>query len=174
MPHLHRRTTLQKTAKKAGAPAPLFDRLCDFDLQNSVESPSFNALDFEQLKESILNELVLILNTRHSAKRRAEKDQSGISDYILPQFFGLSDFSWFDINSELGQSQMAQEIEETIAHFEPRLKNVHVVITEIDKRTLALHAVISGDVILNQQKERVSLPITLEGLVYKEKTSLIS
>jgi type VI secretion system protein ImpF len=167
-------TNFQKTTKKAGAPAPLFDRLCDFDLQSAVENPNFQTLDFDQLKESILDELILILNTRHSAKRRVEKDQAGLSDYILPQFFGLSDFSWFNTNSELGQSQMAQEIEETIAHFEPRLKNIHVAITDIDKRTLALHAVISGDVTLNQQKERMSMPIILEGLVYKEKTSLTS
>jgi predicted component of type VI protein secretion system len=54
-----------------GAHAPLFDRLIDENPAELEDAYSISVLDFEGLKESIIHEIEILLNTRPTAKNPA-------------------------------------------------------------------------------------------------------
>lgn len=170
-----KRPLKQKTLKIKGAYPPLFDRLTDNDPTTLSENIHDVLLDFEGLKASVEDELTMILNTRHSSKDKAkEATYDSLSDYVLPQFYGLSDFSWFEVSSLAGRQNMAEEIAQTIEHFEPRFKNVSVKIIDINPHTLALEARLDGDITLGSFSKKVSFPILLENLIVKDEEKAAS
>ncbi len=158
--------TLNKREKHVkGALAPLFDRLTDLEPNKDREVTPYYKLNFEELKESILSELTLILNTRPTSKRQAEKPTDDqLADYALPIYFGLGDFSWFEAGSDFYIHQIARRIEETIRYYEPRLQNPRVRVSEIDKSILGVQVGISGDIVIDDVRERLNFPLAIENL----------
>jgi len=156
-------------AIETGAQVPLFDRLVDHEPHVKSEEASHFILTPERLYESIQRELELILNTRTTAKREADPDSPEIlSDYKLPKFFGLQDFSWMNQASDFGRRKMARTIEDVISHFEPRLKNVTVKIEKIHKNTLSIEVHVHGDIQIETYRERVMFPMVIENIFYEE------
>ncbi len=152
--------------KKAGALPPLFDRLHNNDVTPEGGLYSEEVLTLEDLLASIRTELQSVLNTRQTAilPPRSDNKSLGLSDFTRPQYFGLGDFSHFDLSSKVGQMRMTQQLTETIMHFEPRLKNARVKIefVNIKKDSAILH--ITGDVTMHDLTQRVSFPVAIDNL----------
>lgn len=148
-----------------GALAPLFDRLTDLNLWDKEEITPYHRLDFERLKQSILSEVSLILNTRPTAKRQAKKGPKGsVSDYALPIYFGLGDFSWFEAGSDFYKHQIARRVEEAIRYYEPRLKKPRVKVSQVDKTILGIRVDIAGEIVIDDVRERLNFPMAIENL----------
>lgn len=155
----------KKDKEMKGALAPLFDRLTDLDPRGDKEVTPYYKLDFENLKESIMAEVSLILNTRPTAKRQAEEEpEDRISDYALPIFFGLGDFSWFEAGSDFYLHQIARRVEGAIRYYEPRLKNPRARVSKVDQSILGVRVDIAGDIVIDDVKERLNFPIAVENL----------
>lgn len=152
-----------KIQLRIGAPVPLFDRLVDDKPHVKAESVVQNYLDEEGLRESIIQELQNILDSRVAAEvDEVEKDQDYI--FCLPEHFGLRDFSTLTAQSDRGLRTIAAHVREAIIRFEPRLLNPKVQITSARKDNTDIDVAISGDVILGQEVIPMVFPITLHNL----------
>lgn len=155
----------KKISSKTGALAPLFDRLVDFDTSATHEIQPLQALTRRELQESISRELTLLLNTRPTSKRLAEDEpQESMSDYRLPIFFGLADFSWFEGSNDFSLNQVVRRLEEVIRRFEPRLKNPRIKTRQVDKSILGMHVEIMGEIDIEDAPEHFNFPITINNL----------
>ncbi len=155
----------KKNTSKTGALAPLFDRLVDENLSVREELHPFQTLSRQELVDSITAEISLVLNTRPTAKRLADTETTdSFSDYKLPIFFGLADFSWFEGSNDFSLHQVVRRLEEIIAHFEPRLKNPKVRVKDMDKSILGMHVDITGDIMVDDVMERYNFPVTINNL----------
>lgn len=163
------RSRLKPTSNpQTGAIAPLFDRLENLNPLDLDSGKDARFLTFDGLSESIMNNLDQILNTRRTAghdafNRATSANVEPISDYAFPDFFGLSDFSFFDGATDIGRRQMAKEITSVITYFEPRLHNPTVTIRRIRDNTLSAFADITGDVPFGVHMTRVTFPILIGG-----------
>lgn len=155
----------KKELSKPGALAPLFDRLMDLEPSLTQELDPFAPLNAVQLQESITHELSLVLNTRPTAKRLADEDiPDSISDYCLPTFFGLADFSWFDAGQDFYLHKIVRLLEEVIRHYEPRLMNPKIKVRERDRAILGLHVDISGTIDPGDGVRQVNFPLSIANL----------
>ncbi len=168
---MSKRYNLEQSTVQAGALAPLFDRLTDLEPHLVSEPSSYQILTPTELKESVQRELELVLNTRPTVQRPPEDGHGEfISDFALPQFFGLRDFSWFDGASDTGRRSIGTEIERVVTYYEPRLKNVKVRVSKHPQDPLALVAEIAGDLKIGEILERFTFPITIHNLLQRDKS----
>lgn len=123
----------------AGARALLFDRLVDLHPDADEGERPLRILNREQLKASVQRELERLLNTRCSLPlhRLAEAERSVIN-------YGIPDFSSLSPHNQDDQALIASIIGQTIAAFEPRLRQVRVEVESIGgsaalKRTNCTH-----------------------------------
>src|ERR1700722_3499267 len=125
-----------------GTPAPLFDRIVD---NKNDLLPTSHLLNDKELKNSIISELSLILNTRCTVRKVIyQNHMETIPFFGLPDFFGLGDFSYFDGSNNLDWPKAAGFISTAIQAAEPRLKNISVGVDSYDPIRLALHVTISA------------------------------
>jgi type VI secretion system protein ImpF len=136
-----------------GSSVPLFDRL------SSSEGPggigAFLLLP-EQLEASIAQELARLFNSR-SRLSLSELDRSTgtVIDYGIPDFSALS--------PRRGEDREALEraLAMSIGFFEPRLKNVRVLVEPVPDRGDVAAVTISGDMTIGLQHQRVSFALNL-------------
>jgi type VI secretion system protein ImpF len=167
---MSKRQILDQSMIQAGALAPLFDRLSDLEPHLMSEPSSYQILGPSELRESVQRELEMILNTRPTVRRPPEDGHGEfISDFALPQFFGLRDFSWFDGASDLGRRTIGTEIERVVAYYEPRLKNVKALVSKHPIDPLSLIAEIAGDLKIGKVLERFTFPITIQNLLQRDE-----
>ena len=103
--------------------ASILDRLIDLEPRVSSEPLRNRLQGVGPIKDSVVRHLEKMLNTRrHIAAPPAELHQVNMSLYV----YGLKDFTAENPNSIMTKQQLRQDIERTIAKFEPRLKNVRV------------------------------------------------
>ncbi len=166
---MRKRYTLDQSAEQTGALAPLFDRLTDLEPHLTSEPSSYQILDSLALRESVQRELEMILNTRPTVLRPPEDGQGEfISDFALPQFFGLRDFSWFDGSNDLGRRMIGIEIERVVTYYEPRLKNVSALVKKHPMDPISLIAELTGDLKIGKVLERFTFPITIQNLLQRD------
>jgi type VI secretion system lysozyme-like protein len=147
-----------------GVIAPLFDRLTDQEPNILEEEPTTYVLTIQGLQASIQRELELLLNTRPTTREETQ-EEAGQDPYTpLPMAFGLNEFSWFETVHQFSFSKIARKIEQVITHFEPRLKNVNVMIIGKDPSTLSLQIHIEAELNIPHYYERVHFPLILYGL----------
>jgi len=155
----------KKILSKPGALAPLFDRLVDLEPELSQELDPFAPLSAQALQESIIHELSLVFNTRPTAKRLAGEDiPDSVSDYALPTFFGLADFSWLDAGKDFYLHRIIRLLEDVIRHYEPRLMNPKVKVREMDRAILGLHVDITGTIDPGTGIQQVNFPLSITNL----------
>lgn len=168
---MSKRQNLERSTLQTGALAPLFDRLTDLEPHLISEPSSYQILDPIALKESVQRELEMILNTRPTVLRPPEDGHGEfISDFALPQFFGLRDFSWFDGASNLGRRTISIEIERVVTYYEPRLRNIKVFVNKHPKDPLSLVAEVTGDLKIGKLLERFTFPITIHNLLQRDES----
>jgi type VI secretion system protein ImpF len=144
----------------SGAKTPLFDRLLDDgpDVRQPV-SPN-RALDAHKLRESVRADLVRLLNTRTNLRGNIrELAQGTVLDY------GIPDLSPISAASEQQQVALAKRIEAVISTYEPRLRNVKVII-QIDKSDpRKLLGVVYANLVIGSVVEPVYFPLALDASV---------
>jgi type VI secretion system protein ImpF len=140
----------------AGARALLFDRLVDLhpDADETERAPRI--LNREQLKASVRRELGRLLNTRCSLPfdQLAETERSVVN-------YGLPDFSSLSAQNTDHQNLIAAIIGQTIAAFEPRLREVRVEVEPIEDNRWGLWVDIKGLLVDDLFAEPVTFPVLL-------------
>lgn len=152
--------------KELGLRPPLFDRLID---DNPTEKTDTNTnykftLSPQELIDSIQVEVSRILNTRLTAKNKdyEELTQDPLN-FGLPSLFGLQDFQSFDGTNPVQWRRISSLCQQAINKFEPRLNDVKVKVHKFNKLKQSLEIHITGSVLLQNLREIVHFPITLEG-----------
>jgi len=103
--------------------ATLLDRLIDQDTEVTFEPVQYRLLDMRQIKAFVIRDLENLLNTRRTIyPPPAEFTELNRSVLV----YGLKDFTSQSTKSTILRKTLRQDIERTIARFEPRLKNVKI------------------------------------------------
>ncbi|MCP4339047.1 MAG: type VI secretion system baseplate subunit TssE [Desulfobulbaceae bacterium] len=111
--------------------ASILDRLLDDEPGNSQESVRSHAVDFRQIMASVRRDLENLLNTRRFILTPPPSFKEVGNSLLV---YGLPDFSSRNPTQVSVMDQLRLEITETIARFEPRLKNVNVMASSSGSR----------------------------------------
>lgn len=145
-----------------GTLPPLFDRIVTDRTGEGIETHLLNA---QQLKDSIIQEVSTILNTRCTVRKVIYKDHMvTIPLFGMPDFFGLGDFSYFDASNSQDWSLAASYLESAIRAAEPRLKNIVVAIDNYDSVNQTLFVTVSADLKDNKLLKEIHFPLSLTQL----------
>lgn len=148
--------------REVGAPIPLFDRLVDEDPEADSEVPPKRFYNKFMLIQSIQREIERILSTRTTAKKEQYEELSEDPlNYGLPEMFGLADFSHFDGANSGDWDYVSQLCQRAIEIFEPRVKNVDVIIQSFDRPRQSLSITVQADIALPEYQGEVSFPMML-------------
>ncbi len=143
-----------------GTLAPLFDRIVDDKMSVGFECQLLND---QQLKESIIREVSLILNTRCTVRKVIyENHMETIPLFGLPDFFGLGDFSYFEADNAQEWPIAARFIETAIKAAEPRLQNIFVEVENYDSVNQTLSVIISASLKETKILKEIHFPLTLQ------------
>lgn len=90
----------------------------------NTDLPKFSESEMEDYaKDKILDDLNLLLGSRRPFKLPDEKHKEVLSSVV---YYGLPDFSGFQISDEEQQDKIREYLIFAINTFEKRLKNIHV------------------------------------------------
>jgi type VI secretion system lysozyme-like protein len=143
-------------ARTQGAPALLFERLAQPPDRQGASEPSIRMHDAAGVRDSILRQLRLLLNTRVALDiDTLEGRERTTIDY------GLPDLSAFPVGNSEAMARLARHIARTISVYEPRLQVQNVVIEALPGRRNALVAGVAGSVKVGLMVEPVSFAIAL-------------
>ena len=105
--------------------ASILDRLLDDEPGNSQESVRYRAVDSRQIMASVRRDLEHLLNTRRFIFT-PPSSYGEVGNSLL--IYGLPDFSSRNPTHVSVMDQLRMEIGKTISRFEPRLRNVNVMV----------------------------------------------
>jgi type VI secretion system protein ImpF len=137
--------------------ASILDRLIDLEPGLSHEPVQQRLLDVRQIKTAVVRDLEQLLNARRPIFPPSPSlVEVNNSLYV----YGLRDFTTQNPRSPLVRQQLRQDVEKTVARFEPRLHNVAVqfVTHNPDERNLRFR--ISGMLVVDPVAE----PVTFDTL----------
>lgn len=153
---------MKRTKIVRGTLPPLFDRIAVDRSETGMGSQLLNA---QQLKESIIQEVSIILNTRCTVRKVIYRDHmETIPLFGMPDFFGLGDFSYFDASNAQDWSLAASYLETAICAAEPRLKNIMVAIDHYDPVNQSLSVTVSASLKDDKLLKEIHFPLTLHQL----------
>lgn len=113
----------------------VFDRLLDDAPWERTDSPTDLRQALGNLRRSVARDLESLLNTRRDTL--AELDAYPNLRRSLATY-GLPDFAVYSLNSDTDRAAIRREVEDAVATFEPRLKNVKVILeSDIHQRALS-------------------------------------
>jgi type VI secretion system protein ImpF len=133
---------------------PLLDRLIDTDPGSSVEPPQSRSGAVRALKEALRRDLEWLLNTR----RTPVEIPTSFTELRSSVFnFGMPDLTSFSPNSADDEAFLLESLEAAISRFEPRLKQVRIVITKsLGKLERTLHFHVEALLMVDPAPEAVS------------------
>ena len=139
-----------------GAKALLFERLVDDDPHTPGEAQPFRIYGVAALRASVARELMRLLNTRcpRPAGPADEMDRT-ILDY------GIPDFSHIAAGSDTDTHKLARILEQAIAVYEPRLRQVRVTIEPSKTSKTTATGSIEAMLVVGSVNEPVSFPLAL-------------
>lgn len=138
---------------------PLLDRLIDRDPKNSQEPLMSRAQSVRMLKESLRRDIEWLLNTRR-IKEESTDPKAELTHSLYN--YGLPDLTHFSFNSTRDMNRVTWLLENTVATFEPRLRNAKVYIEPAEKGTLQIRFRVDGMLVMDPAPERVSFDTTLD------------
>ena len=101
--------------------APVLDRLLSSPFNSTAPMQSYQLV--RQLRESVRRDIERLLNTRKrcvSTPSQCEYLESSLLNY------GLPDWSFISLESEVHRKKFCREVERTILQYEPRISSVRV------------------------------------------------
>jgi type VI secretion system protein ImpF len=138
----------------------LVDRLIDRDPKTPADPAITRAQSVRQLKAALRRDLEWLLNSRRNPDA-APESMAELSQSLYN--FGLPDFSSMSLNSPKDRSQLLAELENTVALFEPRLKDVKVSLVETPGvNTRMLYFQIEGMLMMDPAPEQISFDTVLQ------------
>ncbi|MFH1146592.1 MAG: type VI secretion system baseplate subunit TssE [Pseudomonadota bacterium] len=133
--------------------ASILDRLVDREPGVSHEPVQFRFFSLGQIKASVARDLENLLNTkRHILVPPAAYKEVHNSVFV----YGLRDFTSLNPKALSVRQELRQDIERTIARFEPRLKNVLVRLESPSHNDRNLRFRISGLLVAEPFMESVT------------------
>lgn len=135
--------------------ASILDRLIDDDPRTPGDSVSYRLLNMAQIKAAVIRDLENLLNTRRQIID-PPAECSALRDSLYS--YGLKDFTAENPNSIAILQQLRQDIEQSVARFEPRLRNVRVHLENKNKGDRKLRFRITGLLVV----EPISEPVTFD------------
>ncbi|OJW53364.1 MAG: hypothetical protein BGO67_01275 [Alphaproteobacteria bacterium 41-28] len=143
-----------------GVLAPLFDRIVD---DRSGVGVTYQLLNAEELKDSIIREVSTILNTRCTVRKVIYEDYlETIPFFGLPDFFGMGDFSYLQGDNSQEWPTVARFIETAIRSAEPRLQNVFVNVEGYDNLEQALSVTVTASIKESKLVKEIHFPLVLQ------------
>ncbi len=149
---------------------PLIDRLTDRDQDrgrdrsippSSTSDPyRTRSASIRGLKAGLRRDLEWLLNTRRNPLA-APESMVEVSQSVFN--YGLPDFSALSPNTPKDRQKLLGELERTIALFEPRLRNIRVILVEgsgVGTRTLRFQ--IEGALQMDPSPEHISFDAELQ------------
>jgi len=133
----------------------LIDRLTDYEPRNrTTEARAGYAESARQFRNGLQRDLEWLLNTRKiPVPAPDDLDELGRSVY----HYGLPDLTSMSRDSREAREQLRHRVEDVIALFEPRLKDVNITIVEVEgeshRRELRFH--VEGTLVMDPTPERV-------------------
>ncbi len=101
----------------------VLDRLIDAEPTSQVEAPPYPPAVLREIRQSVRRDLENLLNTRRSYAAPPKDDDPLTLSSIG---YGIPDFTGASVDTRL----MLAAIEDAIRRFEPRLKNVRVLLED--------------------------------------------
>ena len=151
---------MAKSAIERTVQLSLLDRLLDDDPKSSAEMPVTRDQSIRLLRNAVARDLEWLLNTRRTPEPAPEsllEVTASVYHYGMPDLTSLSKDSIED------RSRLLRMIEETIATFEPRLAEVHVVVSQnVEQAPREFHFRIEGLLRMDPSPERVAFDTRLE------------
>jgi len=140
-----------------GGTVPLFDRLEDDDPTSDREEVCLRVYDRDEVLASIQRELDRLFNTRSNLPMsRWHLHQHTAIDYGLPDYAHLSP------RHGGHRDQMARIIEQAIADYEPRLREVRLTpLTSEAHQAHRFRFTLDGSMVIGDIVAPVSFPIDL-------------
>jgi type VI secretion system protein ImpF len=132
----------------------LLDRLTDEDPRSSADARITYAESLRQFKAGVRRDLEWLLNTRRIPTPAPEEMDE------LPRSlfnFGVPDITSLSADSPSARAQLLQDVESTLAIFEPRLENVRISLVEQEgeARRRELRFVVEASLRLDPTPEQV-------------------
>lgn len=118
------RTEIERTVRQS-----VLDRLIDTEPGLGGDAPATFAQSVRQLKANLRRDIEWLLNTRRPPVEVPEDFEE------LPRSvfaYGLPDITSLARDSVETRGQLLREVEEAIAHFEPRLADVRVSLPDVE------------------------------------------
>lgn len=106
---------------------PLLDRLIDNEPSAGFDAAVSRAQSVRMLKAAVRRDLEWLLNTRRTPEP-APESMKELSRSLFN--YGLPDFSSVSVNSPRDRDRLVLELENALALFEPRLKDIRVSLVE--------------------------------------------
>lgn len=146
------------------ARAPLFDRLSDFDGAPRERHP-YRTLTYGELLGSVRREIQTLLSTRvsYTLAELAERERT-VLDY------GAGDLSWVSPLSSEDQHTLESHLSDTVAAFEPRLREVWIKVDRYDPLQGAMFLTLSALLIIDDLTESISFPLAVSAAGHGVKT----
>lgn len=139
-----------------GAKALLFERLTDENPNLFGEAQPFRIYGTGTLRASVLRELARLLNTRCPLPGGpADERDRTVVDYGIPDFSHLGPASTTDLH------RLAQVLEHVITAYEPRLRQVRVVLETAGSNQSGVKGVLVANLVVGAVNEPVSFPLVL-------------
>lgn len=137
----------------------LLDRLMDREPGVSHEPVQSRYATISQIRDSVIRDLENLLNTRRNIIEAPEAyEQVNTSVYT----YGLRDFTSLSPRSPSVRLQIRQEIERTIALFEPRLRSVSIRIDGAETIDRSLRFRISALLVADPVTEPITFDTYLD------------
>ena len=136
----------------------LLDRLIDDEPDVSTEAVNSRGVNMRQVEKSLLRDLENLLNTRRNILEPPEAYGELTRSLYT---YGLRDYTAENPNNPMVLQNLRREIAQSVALFEPRLKNVVVQIDSgRERRVLSFR--IAGTMVVESFAEPVTFDIQLD------------
>jgi type VI secretion system protein ImpF len=137
----------------------VLDRLIDHEPAVSSEPPPSRSRSLRQLKEAVRRDLEWLLNTR----RLVDEIPPGLKETGRSlAAYGLPDLSSTSVKNPGEQGRLRRLIQTTIDIFEPRLRDVEVVLETGRGMESALHFRIEANLQVEPAPEPITFDTTLQ------------
>lgn len=133
----------------------ILDRLIDQEPDVSSKTVQHQLADIRVVKQSVIRDIENLLNTRRKIFPVPEEFREVNNSLFV---YGLPDFSSLNPRSPQVKQMLRRDVEQTVARFERRLKNIKVQIEMSDKMELKIHFRITGILHI----EPLSEPVTFD------------
>ena len=137
----------------------LFDKLMHDSVRQNAQGLVCR-LSLEEMKETVARDLESLLNTRAVIREESLKPFPECTKSIVA--YGLNDFAGLSLASTDDRARICRLLEQSIAHHEPRLRDVHASLAiqygSINRLNFSINALL----VINAAQEAVNFDAVLQ------------